>query len=736
MTISTIEPRVIYTANGAQNAFTYPFRIFDTADLNVYLDGVAETDVTISGAGDAAGGTVLFASTPADNVVVTLERDVVEVRETDFTAGGAIRAETVNAEFDKLWAASQENSRDLGSTMLLPKGEAVDLTLPTVATRAGNILAFDSLGQPSMASQFVQGAAVNNVMLPVLAASALNGTLASALATLGVDAGLHDFLSGAASLGSVALDGDAVAWAAAANLAAPGSVVIDPTGVEDSAAGIEAWIAAGYAAGVRIFFLPAGRYKVTSPILLRDAMALVGAGNVTTQIRAEYCGAIASHDETTVMLLAQVRNLGVYGKDGEKFLADGVTPNTGDNIGIHLYLASRGLVEGIWYQGFTNGIVLDGTENAEGVYGCIHTAVRDCNSGFVDQAHGNNNYPERNIWFRSLTLNGGPDGCGVYGGSAYTELLTELQEFDGDGAETVFTLAPVKNGTKITVQAGDVIVYVDGVLQTLTTDYAVTGIGTTTPIITFVSAPPSGTDNVEVRWSGYAGIANIDFDQANGCVAVGVSVGGAALAYRFNERGCGVFGGYIQLAGVAAFGFTANSSGNYAPIQGVGISESGVRRTVSDAGENNLYLPNSIVARAQLGADYTTVVTASFNSTADLILQAVAQADGSWVYRVEGDVELSQNGGTPLELGCEFGLQRFNPQTNAYETCHLFSRTIRNTGTTTVTKNFYFELADTSPLAKLLERNPFYRLGVKPLANTQATLKAGAIVTLAEAHYG
>ena len=38
ITIGDVAPRVQYVADGAQAAFTYPFPIFDDADLEVRLD--------------------------------------------------------------------------------------------------------------------------------------------------------------------------------------------------------------------------------------------------------------------------------------------------------------------------------------------------------------------------------------------------------------------------------------------------------------------------------------------------------------------------------------------------------------------------------------------------------------------------------------------------------------------------------------------------------------------------
>ncbi len=64
---------------------------------------------------------------------------------------------------------------------------------------------------------------------------------------------------------------------------------------------------------------------------------------------------------------------------------------------------------------------------------------------------------------------------------------------DGDGATTTFFY------DNIIYAASDLKVYVDGALQTLTTDYSVTGVGVAAGgSVVFVTAPPAGTKNVVI----------------------------------------------------------------------------------------------------------------------------------------------------------------------------------------------------------------------------------------------
>ena len=57
ITIGDVAPRVQYVADGVLADFTYPFPIFEEADLDIRLDGAVLTGgVTITGAGNSNGG--------------------------------------------------------------------------------------------------------------------------------------------------------------------------------------------------------------------------------------------------------------------------------------------------------------------------------------------------------------------------------------------------------------------------------------------------------------------------------------------------------------------------------------------------------------------------------------------------------------------------------------------------------------------------------------------------------
>ena len=75
--IGDVAPRVQYAADGAQNAFTYPFPIFEVADLEILVSGTASPPgYVVTGAGLSEGGSVVFAAAPPPGATVTLRRRV------------------------------------------------------------------------------------------------------------------------------------------------------------------------------------------------------------------------------------------------------------------------------------------------------------------------------------------------------------------------------------------------------------------------------------------------------------------------------------------------------------------------------------------------------------------------------------------------------------------------------------------------------------------------------------
>jgi hypothetical protein len=148
--IGDVNPRIQYAGDGAQTVFTYPFPVFKTSDMEVYLDDALEaTGYTVNGAGASAGGDVTFDTAPGAGILVTLRRRLAIQRTSDFQESGEFRSKVINDELDYLTAALQQVSEDGTRALRLgPTDPTASLTLPTKDARADMFLAFDADGEP------------------------------------------------------------------------------------------------------------------------------------------------------------------------------------------------------------------------------------------------------------------------------------------------------------------------------------------------------------------------------------------------------------------------------------------------------------------------------------------------------------------------------------------------------------------------------------------------------------
>ena len=137
-----------------------------------------------------------------------------------------------------------------------------------------------------------------------------------------------------------------------------------------------------------------------------------------------------------------------------------------------------------------------------------------------------------------ITFSAAPDAAGrisiVYLGN---ELLTatsvssetHIDEFNGDGSTTAFTMTrtPAANS------AANYAVFVDNVYQRFGSSYAYTASG---DVITFTSAPPAGTNNIQVIQlngvntlntvaNGSISRVKLDFDPEDDATALAIALG-------------------------------------------------------------------------------------------------------------------------------------------------------------------------------------------------------------------
>jgi len=133
--VSNQTPSKTHTANGATTTFAYDFLILDETDLQVLKDQVSATlnvDYTVTGVGNNAGGTVVFAVAPAAATEIVLRRNMQFVRANDYQQVGDFMAATVNKDFDRPVMMLQQLAEEISRAPKVARGSALTgLEIPT-----------------------------------------------------------------------------------------------------------------------------------------------------------------------------------------------------------------------------------------------------------------------------------------------------------------------------------------------------------------------------------------------------------------------------------------------------------------------------------------------------------------------------------------------------------------------------------------------------------------------------
>ncbi|MFQ5853336.1 MAG: hypothetical protein ACE5JU_22480, partial [Candidatus Binatia bacterium] len=124
MTVATTTNRVEYTADGVLTTFAYPFKIFADGDLEVRVAGTLQTlttDYTVTGAGNAGGGNVVFVTAPANSASIVILRVLALTQGTDIVTGDPMPADTLEDMSDRLTMIAQQFDETFKRAALLAK---------------------------------------------------------------------------------------------------------------------------------------------------------------------------------------------------------------------------------------------------------------------------------------------------------------------------------------------------------------------------------------------------------------------------------------------------------------------------------------------------------------------------------------------------------------------------------------------------------------------------------------
>ena len=128
-----------YTASSGQVAFTYTFRVINSTDIKILLDGVEQSSgFTVSGLDQPGGGTVTFTTAPGAGVQVTFMRAQPMGQSSVYQANEAFPYARLEKDIDKLAMITQMLKERLDRAIKF--GETIydyDSVMPTLVGKSG-----------------------------------------------------------------------------------------------------------------------------------------------------------------------------------------------------------------------------------------------------------------------------------------------------------------------------------------------------------------------------------------------------------------------------------------------------------------------------------------------------------------------------------------------------------------------------------------------------------------------
>jgi hypothetical protein len=159
MTISSTTVKNSYSGNGTLDTFNYTFKIFADSDLQVIIRDASATETvktltthyTVTGAGSASGGTIVFTAgnIPSATETVVIRRAVPQTQAIDYIANDPFPAESHEEGLDRSMMTLQQLQEEVDRSIKLSRTNTMTSTEFTVGAtnRANKVLAFDSSGE-------------------------------------------------------------------------------------------------------------------------------------------------------------------------------------------------------------------------------------------------------------------------------------------------------------------------------------------------------------------------------------------------------------------------------------------------------------------------------------------------------------------------------------------------------------------------------------------------------------
>ena len=479
--INAVTRRVVYTGSAGVGPYAFSFEILAQTDIVVYKDTTKltlTTDYTVTINANGTGSVTLVVAANSGNRITILGQRAIS-RTTDFVTAGDLLASALNDQLDSqiimLQQLAEENKRTMKAPQFDPAaledGGTLNMILPTAASRATKVLTFDSSGNPVATEEIgeykgnwatatvyakrdlVKDTSNNNIYRCKTA----HTSSGSQPISTNTDSAKWDLIVDAAAAAS-----SASAAAASASAAATSATNAASSASSASSSASTATTQASNAS------------TSASNAATSASSASTSATNAANSATAASASAAAAAASAASGLYRQVldksANYTIVSADGGSLFR----ASTGSGA-ITFTLPQISTVT----DGFKVAVV-KWTSDANVV--TVSRAGTDTINGATSVQIGSQYSQiilvadfETNTWFASQS------GLGA------TNMNVDV--FSGNGSTTAFTLS-VDPGTK-----NNIHVYVGGIYQYHST-YSTSG-----TTLTFSSAPPSGTSNIEV-WYG------------------------------------------------------------------------------------------------------------------------------------------------------------------------------------------------------------------------------------------
>lgn len=176
MSVNSVTSRNDYVGTGLVTTYSYNFRIFLESHLLVtkrtsaFVETtlVLNTDYTVTGVGDAPGGTIILATALEDDALLTIRRVLPLTQPTDIRDQGPFFPGTHEDAFDRAIMIVQQQQDILNRSFRAPENEASIGELPNIEERASKFLAFDADGDPIASSGSIDSIPVSSFVETLL----------------------------------------------------------------------------------------------------------------------------------------------------------------------------------------------------------------------------------------------------------------------------------------------------------------------------------------------------------------------------------------------------------------------------------------------------------------------------------------------------------------------------------------------------------------------------------------